>query len=393
MLKPGSSETFEEYAHKIFIPYISGQLQHVSRLDLVWDSYVANTLKATAREKRGKGIRQRVVASARIPRNWNNFLHVDLNKEELFSFLSKTLVESVKHQKELVVTDGMQVLCVPAQQDVHLLAPCSHEEADSRMMLHVQHAAQHGHHQILVRTVDTDVVVLAVTAVEKLPVEVEVWLAFGTGKNFRYLPAHKIAAHLGPEKSLALPMFHALTGCDTVSAFVGHGKKTAWAVWNSFPDLTRALLELAHAPAKIEEQCLHVIERFVILLYDRTSTSTDVNKARKKLFAKTSSVGKIPPSHAALVQHVKRAAFQGGHIWGQVLCPDPMLPSPDSWGWVKTDCGLFQPYWTTLQEASKTCYELISCGCKKGCRTNCKCKKAGLECTALCKCEGECPVN
>ena len=47
MLKPGSSETFLEYAHKIFIPYISGQLQHVSRLDLVCDSYVANTLKAT----------------------------------------------------------------------------------------------------------------------------------------------------------------------------------------------------------------------------------------------------------------------------------------------------------------------------------------------------------
>jgi len=30
------------------------------------------------------------------------------------------------------------------------------------MMLHVAHAAQHGHRQILVRTVDTDVVVLAV---------------------------------------------------------------------------------------------------------------------------------------------------------------------------------------------------------------------------------------
>ena len=68
------------------------------------------------------------------------------------------------------------------------------------------------------------------------------------GKNFRYLAAHKIAASLGSKKSLALPMFHALSGCDTVSAFVGHGKKTAWAVWSSFPDLTSALLELAHAP-------------------------------------------------------------------------------------------------------------------------------------------------
>ena len=46
-------------------------------------------------------------------------------------------------------------------------------------------------------------------------------------------------------------MFHALTGCDTMSAIVGHGKKTAWAVWNFFPELTSGLLALAHGPTKI----------------------------------------------------------------------------------------------------------------------------------------------
>ena len=35
--------------------------------------------------------------------------------------------------------------------------------------------------------------------------------------------------------------------------------------------------------------------------------------------------------------HVKQAAFQGGHIWGQMLCPDTMIPSPDSLGVVKID--------------------------------------------------------
>ena len=125
---------------------------------------------------------------------------MDLNKQELFSFLSRTLAESVKHQKELVVTEGMQILCVPAQQDAHLLAPCSHEEADSRMMLHVQHAAQHVHHQILVRTVDTDVVVLAVMVAETLSAEVEIWLAFGTGKKFRY--ARKDARPIASAKKL-----------------------------------------------------------------------------------------------------------------------------------------------------------------------------------------------
>ena len=66
-----------------------------------------------------------------------------------------------------------------------------------------------------------------------------------------------------------------------MTAFVGHDKKTAWAVWNSFPELTNALLELAHAPTEISKQAMHVIEMFVILIYYRTSTCTDVNQARK----------------------------------------------------------------------------------------------------------------
>ena len=123
------------------------------------------------------------------------------------------------------------------------------------------------------------------------------------------------------------------------------------------------------------------------------STCTDVNKARKNLFAKKSSVQRIPPTRAALEQHVKRAVFQGGHIWGQTLIPQPVLPSPSSWGWIKTNDKLYEPHWTTLPEASKTCYELVSCGCKKGCRSRCKCKKAALKCTALCVCEGECSTN
>ena len=44
---------------------------------------------------------------------------------------------------------------------------------------------------------------------------------------------------------------------------------------------------------------------------------------------------RIPPTYAALEQHVKRAAFEGGHVWGQVLVPQPPLPSPSDWSWVE----------------------------------------------------------
>ena len=69
--------------------------------------------------------------------------------------------------------------------------------------------------KIIIRIADTDVVVLAISVVEEIKVE-ELWVAFGTGKHFRYTAAHAIASSLGA--------FHAITDCDTVSFFVWKGK-------------------------------------------------------------------------------------------------------------------------------------------------------------------------
>ena len=392
MLKPAAAvKCFAEYASQIFIPYILSQFQNASRVDLVWDRYLEDTLKGTTRAKRGKGVRRRVVGGALIPGNWKDFLRVDSNKTELYKFLSHALFDLFNHEeKQLVITDGESVLSKPSLDDLSSLSPCNHEEADSRMLLHASHAAHCGHHKVLIRTVDTDVVVLAVSVAQGLGSEYELWLAFGTSKHFRYIAAHKIANRLGSEKSQALPMFHALTGCDTVSSFVGHGKKTAWNTWSVLPELTGALVQLSCAPSDIPEDVMLTIERFVILLYDRTSTCTDINKAQQKIFAKRNNIKRIPPTRAALEQHVKRATYQGGHVWGQSLQTTPVLPSPTNWGWTRTDDGLYEPNWTILPEASQVCYELVSCKCKKGCVGQCKCKKAALECTALCACEGEC---
>ena len=60
-------------------------------------------------------------------------------------------------------------------------------------------------------------------------------------------------------------------------------------------------------------------------------------------------------------------------FWAQMLIAVPNLPSPSEWGWVETSNGGWEVKWTTLPEA---CRELIRCGCKKGCRSRCKCVKA-----------------
>ena len=169
-----------------------------------------------------------MVGTAAIPRNWQHFLRVDSNKNELLTFLSEDLLrwfEFVHEDKQLVITNDVEVLSKPALSDLSSTSLCTHEEADTRMLLHVAHAVRNGHQKIMIQTVDTDVVVLAVAAAQGLKAGDEYWLAFGTGKSFRYLAAHEISAALGPEKACALPVFHALTGCDTVSSFAGHGKR------------------------------------------------------------------------------------------------------------------------------------------------------------------------
>ena len=37
MLRSGTAKTSKAYATDVFVPYILSQLQHVERLDIVWD--------------------------------------------------------------------------------------------------------------------------------------------------------------------------------------------------------------------------------------------------------------------------------------------------------------------------------------------------------------------
>ena len=88
---------------------------------------------------------------------------------------------------------------------------CNHEETDTRMLIHLQDALENGATTCLIRTVDTDVIVMIVGKLHYLrgqhPVA-DVWIAFGTGRNFRYLHINAIYNALGREKAIALPIFH-----------------------------------------------------------------------------------------------------------------------------------------------------------------------------------------
>lgn len=358
---------------------------------MVWDRYIPHSLKATARERRGKGIRRRVKPDSRIPGKWAAFLREEDNKEELFSFLADELMYVQPEDEEVVTRKGEKVLCNNAR-DLSTLSPCNHEEADTRLALHVADSARR-FSKVLIRTVDTDVVVISTALFPELFLT-ELWVAFGVGKHLRYLPIHDISRSLGADRSKALLVFHALTGCDQTSAFASKGKKTAWETWCNFGDITQVFKRMSECPPQAAVvDAIPLLERFVILMYDRTSTCTTVNEARKDLFSrKGRSNESIPPTSDALLHHVKRSVYQAGHIWGKSLVASHELPCPSEWDWKRNSSQEWEPVWTTLAQASQSCQELLKCGCKseKGCTGRCKCVRAEMLCTALCKCGGLC---
>ena len=111
----------------------------------------------------------------------------------------------------------------------------------------------------MIQTVDTDIVVLAISYFLELQAT-ELWVAFGVGKHFWYIPMHAISNQIGAEKAHALPHFHALYGSNTTSFFAGNGKTSMWQTWLVFPQLTDILPTLSSQSKNIPEECLATIE-------------------------------------------------------------------------------------------------------------------------------------
>ena len=184
MLNPGSSKTFLDYANNVFMPSILVQLSKVHRVDVVRDLYDSLGINGEARAKRGYGAPQQVSASAPVPRKCQDFLRHE-NKTDLFCFLAEHICNKpLACGKLLLATHGRSVMCSDPDYNTSHLQPCGQEEADTRMLLHVADMVNAGFTKVIVRTVDTDVVVLAVAFCQDLGCD-QLWLAFGTGKHFR----------------------------------------------------------------------------------------------------------------------------------------------------------------------------------------------------------------
>ena len=159
----------------------------------------------------------------------------------------------------------------------------------------------------MVDATDTGVVVIAV-AVSSILQNCEVWIAFGHDNKLRYIPCHRIANKLGTDASSGLLFFHAMSGCDTVSAFSGVGKKTARAIWRSMSHRSYFRSVITCTKANIHRRLKAVGKSCCSPVPAHTPLSR-VNDARKLMFTQNRRIDNILPTLLALDQNVKRATY------------------------------------------------------------------------------------
>ena len=101
-----------------------------------------------------------------------------------------------------------------------------------------------------------------------------------------------------------------------------------WEAWKAFLEVIDAFIECQGIPGEVSDESTSLLERFVVFMYDRISDIMEVNDTKKQLFAhKARALENIPPTQAALRQHIKRARYQA-NIWNQSLVPEPELLDP-----------------------------------------------------------------
>jgi hypothetical protein len=117
-------------------------------------------------------------------------------ESERFPFLNRECV-TVDLNGRLLSSTKMLSVYSNKQQEISCLQACNHAETDTRILLHLAHAASQGHQIVLVRTVDSNEVILAIHWFVSLGLS-ELWVCLGRGKKIQDIPIYVLSAQPSP---------------------------------------------------------------------------------------------------------------------------------------------------------------------------------------------------
>ena len=124
------------------------------------------------------------------------------------------------------------------------------EEADNRLVCHIIHLIKTGPNTVVVRTVDSDVIVILVgfmTQFLKQNPKTNIFVEFSSRSHHAFYSINEAYLKVGKCVADAVIMFHAFSGSDSTSSFYRQSKNVMFRACMSFEqveDLTAAFTNL-----------------------------------------------------------------------------------------------------------------------------------------------------
>ncbi|KAK5644018.1 hypothetical protein RI129_007863 [Pyrocoelia pectoralis] len=180
-----------------------------------------------------------------------------------------------------------------------------------------------GQEFLLFKTIQReDVSVVLIQELNRLPQELIYDLLF-----INVTQLHK---SLGKNLILALPAFHALTGCDFNPAFFRKGKRRPFSIMKNSEDFTECFIQLSKPSEKRED----FLAKFKTL-FQKTNKFLD-NDDTFRLPKKGIDGSALPTCKSELYEHFLRSCYIA-QIWSHAHLKVPITDEPTNYGWVEID--------------------------------------------------------
>ena len=248
------------------------------------------------------------------------------------------------------------------------------EEADLRIIPHVQHAIKQGNLRVIVTSNDTDVVVLLIHYYKVFQSINELWIYYGTGEKARYIPIHRLNSVIEEATASSLLVSHILTGCDVTSKI---GTKAS-----AYKYISNKLSAFA-ATEVLTDEAIKVAEKYLAQVVDHCDDCKTFDELRYKYYMKKNkSIIELPPTSRTINNHIFRS-FYFVKLCRSLLDGESFDLDPLHYDW-KNEFGLILPEkGFTFMPNDYT----VTCNCTKKCGGRCGCSRLNVFCTEYCKCD------
>ena len=199
-------------------------------------------------EERGRGTCSgiRFDAGEILPRKskLGQYLKNDDFKVDINRLIVNVASDDLDTDLEFAISDGLNVLKVNEGVQIREIWSTIDdlmEETDNRVLLYIRDAIECGHNRILLKTEDSDIIIILLGFMEKLlecNSDIKMWVKFNSGVNEKLIDMNTTFKELGGEMAPGIMFFHCLSGCDSTTAFFTKSKKVLLKSWKCYPQRT-----------------------------------------------------------------------------------------------------------------------------------------------------------